>query len=206
MGIGITQSGRPLQRWSQSDKRGELIDIGIDGVTHSGPAGWWSCNWLNKSPGGWPNGVSSTYIVDLIRSPVAMGVEKLSAIRSFAVSREFFDATHEGFGDGGDKSSAAWTFHLTKGVKTGFHFDDKDSMNYQLRVINGRVGYSILHATNTDWEPELGQAVGQLDINKSTAQDRFVSGNVLFDATLFLQIQCESDLAVVECWAEGSDD
>ncbi len=205
-GLGAVSSTERLLTWSP--KGGVAIrSVKIRDVEHTGDRGWWNCTWLEDSIA-WPQEIAVNELAASLKSEIrvaAANVKELGGLRGFATGRDFIAKTSRGFGSGEDRDEASWTFHLSQEMTTGFHFDDKDRLEYQLEVVDGEIDYTIKHATWSEWEPDCEPPVNRLAGGRSTLAN-FKSPNKIHDATLWLRINCITPTAIVRCRSVGIDD
>lgn len=174
-------------------------------VEHNGDKGWWRFHWLDvENRKMWPESMPpEKFIKHLELADAVDNALDLTKIKEFAVSSEFLDKTKFGFGSGREFDQAEWTFTLTKGMSTGFHFDDKRVLDFSIEVLDGEIDRSILHATWFTWEESHGLPSKRIDGTKGTVAEAFESRNFTFDATLWLRLEGVSETARVKVIANA---
>jgi pimeloyl-ACP methyl ester carboxylesterase len=181
--------------WKLLDGRRCVACLEVAGVDHNGPNGWWSASWLKTD--------QSSELIGLLASKTAIGRE-LSSIHAFAGSSEFNSATRNGFGASDGNNQAEWIYHLFNGTESGFHFDDKRVIDYELEVLRGEVEVRVKHATFFDWELNLEPDAETIRAADGIVRRNFRSANRIMDATLYLQLTSTAPMTVVRCKAVAS--
>ena len=187
-----------------------LIDVELKDVPHSGNGGWWASEWLHAPKADtWPANFGRDDLIAMLASETPLAGD-LAPVRAFAVTDHFTRATPDGFGASARRNRAAWEFTIPEGTMTGFHFDDKLELSYELEVIEGAVEYGFAHATWFAWEPKkvpppvtIGPANGVVRGVFRTPNRPWVPFVRPPDATLWLKLTGRAPVTVVRCVVEA---
>ncbi len=222
LGSGVGNAGLPEQisdldakgngRWSSSS--GSTVqNIMFKNVGHSGANGWWEMKWLadesrNWSPNeSWPNDFSAEDLIRLLEGGSTGIDDEWRPIQDLAFQRRDI-MPWISFGSSENIDDVSFEFTLTKGLVTGFHFDDKDLMRYKLEISSqtGKIRYRVMVGTYSTWRENQSQGEEPLTKENGLVKGTFTVPDATDDATVWLRLEGVDDGFVkVRCRVRGVD-
>ncbi len=199
-GIG----GRGLPGQIPDYTSGNLRDVRIDKVDHTGDTGWWAMGWLRPEYHKSWHGATRDEVMAALRGPgptqplTTQQQTELAALQDYA-RRDTFAGW---FGEG-DDDALTYTFTLLPGLMNGVHFDDKDWCQATVTCREGRVRCRIQAAPWSRFD--RGTAWRTLDAGQ-TAMLSYALEGIHKDAMVFLQVEgLSTPFARAECAFTAKD-
>jgi hypothetical protein len=217
-------------RMALNDSFNGLVDVPLLGIDHAGKegslwgAGWWSMFWAKSEYASvWPESISWA---DMAGFLICDGSEKTftedqrnhcRVLAAVPINRDWNifsdvsantladDAPWGGFGWRAEGRTFTRTFTISKGMETGFHFDDAKAVGFRIETLDGEVEHEMKVATWFSWEKVQEDTGKTRTVRSGQSIEGSWKSNGLTDKTVYLRIKGRSDSpARVKCTVTAS--
>lgn len=210
--------------WDKNNQTCEIRSVPLKGVHHFGEAGWWSCKWLsNDNNEHWlKSDFKRETLVGMLRGSSPLLKQEADPYANFAKAKVRKSSSSSKsdtlnppgirpdgdtiFGSGANDDLAEYTFTLTKGMRTGFHFDDKDQIEFEVKALKGSADVQLKVARMYEWENDLAFPRRPRALREGEKfADKYTVPSI-YDATLFLELVGTSEnVAKIWCKVHARD-